>query len=152
MILLTFVPLYTVYCYRKKYSEANQNKQSKSMAVKIGIVAACALVTFGIEFLNYILGTMYLINIAMSLVISTLIFMIVVASNSLVTELIKKVTILKTDAKKYVFYWLLFICLLVTFVLIIFSGEDLFTDIDWVDNFMACTKYQSYPDKSYRYD
>ena len=42
----------------------------------------------------------------------------------------------------YVFYWLLIICLLGTFVMIVYSGEDLFLDIDWVDNFMNCTKYQ----------
>lgn len=28
----------------------------------------------------------------------------------------------------------------------------MFLDIDWVDNYMHCTKYQSYADKSYRYD
>ena len=64
----------------------------------------------------------------------------------------RKSTILKTDAKKYVFYWLLAISLLGTFAMILYSGEDLFLDIDWVDNFMHCTKYQAYMDKSYRYD
>jgi hypothetical protein len=36
--------------------------------------------------------------------------------------------------------------------MIVFSGEDLFLDIDWVENFMRCTKYQGYQDQSYRYD
>lgn len=87
---------------------------------------------------------MYIINIVMSLVVSTLFLMISIASNAVVDSAIKKSTILKTDAKKYVFYWLLSICLLGTFVLIVFSGEDLFLDIDWVDSFMRCTKYQNY--------
>lgn len=95
---------------------------------------------------------MYIINIVMSLVVSTLLLMISIASNAVIDSAIKKSTILKTDAKKYVFYWLLGICLLGTFVLIVFSGEDLFLDIDWVDSFMFCTKYQSYAEKSYRYD
>lgn len=90
------------------------------------------------------IGLIYIINIVMSLVISVLLLMIVIAGNSVVENAVKKSTILKTDAKKYVFYWLLFICLLGTFVLVVFSGEDLFLDIDWVFNFMSCTKYQHY--------
>lgn len=78
----------------------------------------------------------------MSLVISTLFVIVGIAGNSVMQAAIKKSTILKTDAKKYVFYWLLIICLLGTFVMIVYSGEDLFLDIDWVDNFMNCTKYQ----------
>lgn len=78
----------------------------------------------------------------MSLVISTLFVLVGIAGNSVMQAAIKKSTILKTDAKKYVFYWLLIICLLGTFVMIVYSGEDLFLDIDWVDNFMHCTKYQ----------
>lgn len=75
-----------------------------------------------VQVLNYFLGMMYLINIGMSLVFSALILMILVAANPIITELIKKVTVLKIDAKKYVFYWLLLICLLATFVLIVFTG------------------------------
>lgn len=65
---------------------------------------------------------MYIINIVMSLVVSTLLLMISIATNAVIDSAIKKSTILKTDAKKYVFYWLLGICLLGTFVLIFFSG------------------------------
>lgn len=90
------------------------------------------LVALSLQFFNYMLGQMYLINIAMSLAIGTLLFMMALSGNSIIDKAVKKSTILKTDAKKYIFYWLLFICLLATFVLIMFSGEDLFLDIDWV--------------------
>lgn len=112
----------------------------KHLLVGIGL----AVVTVVIQFLNYMIGLIYIINIVMSLVISVLLLMIVIAGNSVIENAVKKSTILKTDAKKYVFYWLLFICLLGTFVLVVFSGEDLFLDIDWVFNFMSCTKYQHY--------
>ena len=90
------------------------------------------LIALGLQFLNYMMGTMYLINIAMSVVIGALLYMVAKSSHPLVDKAVKKSTVLKTDAKKYIFYWLLFICLLATFVLIVFSGEDLFLDIDWV--------------------
>lgn len=149
LILMTFVPYYAYYAWTKKNNlKIGTKTPLKHILIGIGL-GVLILVT---QFLNYMIGIMYIINIAMSLVISTLFLMIVIAGNSVIEEALKKSTILRTDAKKYVFYWLLFICLLGTFVLVVFSGEDLFLDIDWVDNFMACTKYQSYADKSYRYD
>ncbi len=120
------------------------------MHIVVGIIIA--VVTFLTQFLNYMIGTMFIINIVMSVVISVLLILIAIACNGIIEGAVRKSTILKTDAKKYVFYWLLMICLLGTFVMVLYSGEDLFLDIDWVDNFMRCTKYQEYADKSYRYD
>jgi len=137
LILSSFVPCYTYYCYKKKVNEQYERKIWHIIFIIVFI-----FFVLGVQFLNYLIGTMYIINIVMSLVISVLVLMVVIAANSIITELIKKVSILKMDAKKYVFYWLLFICLLATFILIVFTGEDLFTNIDWVDNFMSCTRYQ----------
>lgn len=81
-----------------------------------------AVVAFITQFINYLIGTVYVINIVMSLVISALFMLVAVAGHSVVETSIKKSTILKTDAKKYVFYWLLLICLLGTFVMIVYSG------------------------------
>lgn len=138
---MTFVPVYAYYSYRKK---TNTKMQGKTPVKHLVAGVSLLLFSFVVQFLNYLIGTMYIMNIVMSLVISTLLVMIAVAGNSVIDNAVKKSTILKTDAKKYVFYWLLFICLLGTFVLVVFSGEDLFLDIDWVANFMACTKYQHY--------
>jgi hypothetical protein len=149
LILMTFVPCYAYYAWTKKN---NLKIGTKTPLKHLLIAIALTVLTIVTQFINYMIGTMYLINIAMSLVISTLLLMIAIAANSVIEEALKKSTILRTDAKKYVFYWLLFICLLGTFVLVVYSGEDLFLDIDWVDNFMSCAKYQNYPDKSYRYD
>lgn len=138
---MTFVPCYAYYCWRKKaHTKIGMTTPLKHLLVGIGL----AVVTVVIQFLNYMIGLIYIINIVMSLVISVLLLMIVIGGNSVIENAVKKSTILKTDAKKYVFYWLLFICLLGTFVLVVFSGEDLFLDIDWVFNFMSCTKYQHY--------
>ena len=149
LILMIFVPMYTYQCWRKKPNSSVGESIPKKHKICAGILVTGSL---AIQFVNYLLGTMYLINIAMSLVIGTLLLMVAFTANPLIDKAIKKSTVLKTDAKKYIFYWLLLICLLATFVLIIFSGEDLFLNIDWVENYMSCTRYQGYPDRTYRYD
>lgn len=69
--------------------------------------------------------------------------MILFSMNNVIDMAVKKSTVIKVDAKKYVFYWLLIICLLETFVLIVYSGEEAFLNIDWVQNYISCTKYQN---------
>ncbi len=78
--------------------------------------------------------------------------MIAISINGVLDQTVKKSTIIQVDAKKYVFYWLLFICLLMAFVLIVYSGQDMFLDINWVRNFINCTGYHNYDESSYRYD
>lgn len=148
LILTTFVPYYAYYIWRQKTGSKVGVTPLKHIFGGIAI----AVLSFETQFMNYMIGTLYIINIVMSLVISTLLMMVAIAGNAVIEAAVKKSTILKTDAKKYVFYWLLLICLLGTFVMIVYSGEDLFLDIDWVDSFMHCTRYQHYTDQSYRYD
>jgi hypothetical protein len=93
--------------------------------------------------MNYFTGSIFIISISLSVVCFLLIMMILSSLNNVIDLAIKKSTIIKVDAKKYVFYWLLFICLLETFALIVYSGEDTFLDIDWVQNYVNCTKYQN---------
>lgn len=110
------------------------------------------VIALGIQFLNFLTGTVYIINIVMSIVVCVLFLMIMISSNRIIDKAIKQSTLFKSEAKKYVFYWLLLICLLATFVLFVYSGEELFLDIDWVQNYMDCTRYLGYADKTYRYD
>lgn len=149
MILMLFLPMYIYYCAKKKIGKAFMGTIPQKHLILGTIIL---LLTLFVNFLNYFLGLMYIINILMSLIFVVLLFMSLVAANSLLESLLKKSTILKTDAKKYVFYWLLLICLLETFVLIVYSGQDLFLDIDWVQNYMKCTVNLDYPKKNYRFD
>lgn len=81
------------------------------------------LVVIGvIQFLNYFTGTIFILNIALSLVCFFMLTMIVISVNNKLDQAVKKSTIIQVDAKKYVFYWLLFICLLMAFMLIVYSG------------------------------
>ena len=105
-----------------------------------------------LQFINYMTGMIYLINIAQSIICFLLLMMIMISINGPLDQVIKKSTVIQIDAKKYVFYWLLFICLLMTFMLIVYSGQEVFLDIDWVRNYIRCTEYQDVGDGNYRYD
>lgn len=148
MILFLLLPTYSFYCWRRRIVKI-QTKLSAKEKISLGAFVFLALV---IQFLNYFLGEIFLINIAMSFIFFSLIYMGLTAINSGIDTAVKKSTILRIDAKKYVFYWLLLICLLQTFVLIVYSGLDLFLDIDWVQNYLSCTKYLDYSQKKYRFD
>ena len=69
------------------------------------------LVSF-LQFMNYFTGNLFLINIAMGIVCFLLIAMVAVSLNTMVDKAVRKSTMIQVDAKKYVFYWLLVICLL----------------------------------------
>lgn len=97
----------------------------------------CLFILIGItQFINYLGGNLFLINIALGIVCFLLLVMISIALNTIIDKAIKKSTVIQVDAKKYVFYWLLFICLIETFVLIVYSGLDTFLDIKWVQNYI----------------
>jgi len=65
-----------------------------------------------IQFVNYLTGEVFLLNLAMSVICFLLLMMIVISTNGVLDQVLKKSTVIQVDAKKYVFYWLLFICLL----------------------------------------
>jgi hypothetical protein len=109
LILLLFLPLYIYYCSKKKVGKAFMGTIPQKTLILGSVVVLLALF---VSFLNYFLGLMYIINIIMSLIFVVLLLMVLVTANSILENLLKKSTILKTDAKKYVFYWLLLICLL----------------------------------------
>lgn len=88
----------------------------------------------------------------MSIVICLLLLMVCISMDGFINKQIRKSTIFKLEAKKHAFYILLLICLLATFVFFIYSGENPFLDIDWVQNFMSCTRYLEYNSKTYRFD
>lgn len=65
-----------------------------------------------IQFMNYFTGTIFILSITLSFVFFLLLIMVLFSMNNVIDMAIKKSTVIKVDAKKYVFYWLLFICLL----------------------------------------
>ena len=108
-ILMMFVPYYSFYCWKKKSVEIFLG----TMSTKEIVISIAFFVVIGVvQFINYLTGMIYLINLAVSLICFVLLMMIMISVNTILDQIIKKSTIIKVDAKKYVFYWLLFICLL----------------------------------------
>jgi len=109
LVLVLFISYYSFYCWKKKSGNIFVGSMSnKELITTITIFIAIALV----QFINYFTGSIFLINIALSAVCFLLAVMVAISINGLVDKAIKKSTVIKVDAKKYVFYWLLFICLL----------------------------------------
>lgn len=80
LILMLFVPVYTYYSYRTK----TNTQLGKTPLTHIFIAIVVGLLAFITQFLNYFTGTMYLLNIAMSLVITTLLMLVAVAGNPVI--------------------------------------------------------------------
>lgn len=149
LVISIFLPYYAYYCWKKRSGDIFTGKMStKSLVMAIGLFVIIGV----IQFLNYFTGSVFIINLALSLICVLLLIMIVISINSVFDQVLKKSTVIQVDAKKYVFYWLLFICLLQTFVLIVYSGQEVFLDIDWVKNYLKCTEYHNYDTVNYRYD
>jgi hypothetical protein len=104
LILAVFIPYYGLYCWRRK---AGRAMGGKAKGAAVGVFLAVALV----QFVNYFTGSSFLVNIGLSVVVFLLLLMVLVSLDGVIDMAVKKSTVIKVDAKKYVFYWLLFICL-----------------------------------------
>ena len=68
----------------------------------VAVIFCCVLVGV-IQFVNYFTGTIFLLNIALSVICFLLLMMIVISMNGVLEQTVKKSTIIQVDAKKYVF-------------------------------------------------
>lgn len=118
LVLSLFIPFYTYYCIKTKKGKRPGVNSTKEL---IFFIATFIVAAF-IQFMNYFTGTIFIISITLSFVFFLLLIMVLSSMNNVIDMAVKKSTVIKVDAKKYVFYWLLFICLLETFVLIVYSG------------------------------
>lgn len=80
LILMLFLPFYIYYCSSKKVGRAFMGKIPQNHLI---LGTMILLLTLFVNFLNYFLGMMYLINIVMSIIFVILLFMCLVAANSL---------------------------------------------------------------------
>lgn len=108
LILSVFVPCYAYYCWKKRIVGAITSTSNQELVVYI---VGFIVVAF-IQFLNYFTGAIFLISVALSVVCLFLLAMVLFSMDGMIDNAVKKSTVIKVDAKKYVFYWLLFICLL----------------------------------------
>jgi hypothetical protein len=80
LILMLILPLYFYYCSKKKIGRAFLGTIPRKDVI-LGTVVL--LVTLLVQFMNYLLGMTYIINITMSLIFVVLIFMCLIATNTI---------------------------------------------------------------------
>ena len=90
--------------------------------IKFGVASVIVL----IQLVNYLLGYQYLINIGLGALYFITIFAFLVFLNSSIDSVIKKSTIMTIDAKRYIFYWLLYLGILECFAIIVYQSQSRF--------------------------
>lgn len=149
LIVTSFLVCYTVYCFSvKNKSKEEDGFNFKSYLVKFGVASLLLL----IQLVNYLLGEQYLINIGLGAIYFITIFAFLVFLNSSIDTIIKKSTIMTIDAKRYIFYWLLYLGIFECFSIIVYQSQNRFLDITWIENFIHCLQYQSLDVSKMRYD
>ena len=120
-------------------SELPVVSNSKSIKLKIlNVFFIIGNILFFVFFLiNYFNGTVFIINLVLSVLISLFYLFFVLITDLQIDELIKKLTILKLEAKRYIFYCLLFLLLCEGFAIIIFRWVDYFLDIQFIHDYVS---------------
>lgn len=120
----------------------------RSYLIKFGVASLLIL----IQLINYLLGEQYLINIGLGTIYFITIFAFLIFLNSSIDTIIKKSTIMTIDAKRYIFYWLLYLGIMECFAIIVYQSQSRFLDIEWIKNYVNCMQYQDIHISRMRYD
>lgn len=149
VILTSIIVCYTAYCFSLKNKRKEEDGFNiKSYLIKFGVASILVL----IQLVNYLLGYQYLINIGLGTIYFVTIFAFLIFLNSSIDSVIKKSTIMTIDAKRYIFYWLLYLGILECFAIIVYQSQSRFLEIDWVRNYVNCMQYQGLNVGKMRYD
>lgn len=148
-VLLFFVVAYTYYLFfERKSSKTSTPFEIRDYLIKLTIATALLLV----EMVDYVLGLQHLVSIALGFVLFLVTYLILRFLNSHFDSVIRKSTVMSIDAKRYTFYWLMYISLFELIALIIYSNLDEFAETDWIKNFLLCDQYQGLTPGSLKYD
>lgn len=93
----------------------------------------------GMLSIKYIIGADFLLNITLGLLYFLIYFYFLKFMDSYIDSLIQKSTIQERSAKKYVFYWFLYLILSATVATVIYSSQDYFEPTEWIKNYLLCT-------------
>lgn len=146
--ILCFFICYAFYCFSGEQTEEKKKFDLRGFLIKLAV----AILFITVQLINFLLGEQYLASLALGLVYFGTIFMLVVFVNPYIETAMRKSTVMTLEAKKYSFYWLLYLVLAETFAVICYSTQDYLLNISWVQNFQHCTEYQNMQVERLRYD
>ncbi len=96
------------------------------------------LLTGGLVFNKYLVGEVMLVSVMLASIYVSLFIFALHFGEGTVEAVLKKSTVMPLHAKKYSFYWLLYLFLAETVALIIYSCSEVFLDIEWIQNIVHC--------------
>lgn len=140
--IIGFFILYAFYCFShspQHDEEASEHKfDVRGFLIKLGI----GLLFLTVQLVNYLLGEQYIVSMCLGIVYAGSVFLLLAFINNYVDTGIRKSTIMVTEAKKYSFYWLLYLIIAETFAMIVFNSQEYLLNIFWVENYQNCLDYQ----------
>lgn len=147
---MAFFICYAFYCFSHSPEEENTEKKFdlRGFLIKIGIAVLFVVV----QLLNYVLGEQYIISMCLGMVYSGSMLMVLVFIDSYVDTGVRKSTVMVMEAKKYSFYWLLYLTIAETFAMIVYNSQDYLLNIFWIQNFEKCIDYQKMNVAYLKYD
>jgi mannose/fructose/N-acetylgalactosamine-specific phosphotransferase system component IIC len=77
-----------------------------------------------------------IINIVIGVLYFSFYFSAVLFSESYIDKLIKNSTIIKIEAKKYMFYWLIYLLLIISCAFVVFLMNDDDIKIKWIEQYV----------------
>lgn len=120
--MLYFLIFYTVFCFRRRLINRDVD-ESNRIALKYGVLELIlSIIVMGLVFIKYIMGNDFIINIVLAIMYFLIYYYSLKFMDSYVDSLIQKSTIQERSAKKYVFYWFLYLVLSETFATILYSS------------------------------
>ena len=99
-----------------------------------------SIIAFSYFIVRFILGEIFLTEIFISTLYFVLYYYTVVFLDNYVDNLIKKTAFISDQAKKYVFYWFFWVILLEILMNMLYSGNDQYVSIEWIQNYISCQK------------
>jgi hypothetical protein len=122
-LLLFFFIAYAYFLF----SERKGSKTSVPVSLRSYLIKfAIALMILMVELVDYSLGQQYLVNIALGLVYFVAIYGVLRFLNTHIDSVVRKSTIMTIEAKRYSFYWLLYLSLAELLFFIVYSNLDQF--------------------------
>lgn len=131
----------------KKYKEirlleqVNSGEQAERENNKIALIVKI-LIAFGIIiahlflFLRYLIGLYYILDYIMALLYSAISFMFVRKLDTNIESIIKNSTVIKKEARKYLFFWISFCIIGVIVAYLIYLSSSPTPNTKWIKNYV----------------
>jgi len=129
---------YSVYCFRRRVMNRDVEVPRLYESKNRWMEAILSVIVVVLLLLKYIMGLDFLVNIVLAVLYFLIYYFTLKFMDSHVDNIILKSSIQERSAKKYVFYWLLYVVLSFFFITMLYSSMELYPSTSWVKNYIQC--------------